>query len=60
MISANAICPHCKTRGGEVLLDIGGVEEIECYQCGSIWQRVRPDVIHSDPLTHYVQTGECQ
>ena len=31
MISANAICPHCKTRGGEVLLDIGGVEEIEGY-----------------------------
>ena len=60
MITTKAPCPSCKARGGQVLIEISGVEEIECFHCGTFWQRVSPDVIKTDSLAHYVETGDCE
>ena len=60
MIANRSPCPCCKSRGGEVLLEVSGVQEIECFNCGTIWIRVSHDVIHTDPLTQYILTGECE
>ncbi len=53
-------CPACHSDDTEMLIQMNNRREYECFTCSNIWTNYAPthELIHADPLTHFVETGE--